>query len=142
MNRTAEAIWNGGLTDGNGVVSTQSGVLKDAKYSFKTRFEDDPGTNPEELVAAAHSGCYAMALSLFLAQAGMTPERLHAKATVTLDKVDGGFAVTKSALELWAKVPGADPAAFEKAAHDAKANCPISKLLKAEITLSFKLENT
>lgn len=137
MNRTAEAIWHGALTTGGGTITTQSGVLKDSKYGFKTRFESDPGTNPEELIAAAHAGCFSMALSVVLGQAGMTADTIHTKATVTLEKKEAGFEVTKSALDLTIKVPGADPAAVEAAAHTAKANCPISKLLKAEITLDI-----
>jgi osmotically inducible protein OsmC len=140
MNRTAEAVWYGALTTGHGTISTQSGVLKDSNYSFKTRFEGDPGTNPEELIAAAHAGCFSMALSMVLNQAGMTAEKIDTKAVVTLDKKDGGFAVTKSALELRVKVPGAEPAAVEAAAHTAKENCPISKLLNAEITLLIHVE--
>jgi osmotically inducible protein OsmC len=140
MNRTAEAIWYGALSTGHGTISTQSGVLKDSNYSFKTRFESDPGTNPEELIAAAHAGCFSMALSLVLNQAGMTADKIDTKATVTLDKKDGGFAVTKSALDLTIKVPGADPAKVEDAAHTAKANCPISKLLNCEITLAITVE--
>jgi osmotically inducible protein OsmC len=140
MNRTAEAIWHGALATGNGTISTQSGVLNNSNYSFKTRFEGDPGTNPEELIAAAHAGCFSMALSLVLNQAGMTADTIHTKATVTLDKKDGGFSITKSALDLTIKVPGADPAAVEQAAHTAKANCPVSKVLNAEITLDIHVQ--
>jgi osmotically inducible protein OsmC len=141
LNRSADAIWQGTLKDGAGTISTQSGVLRDTRYSFKTRFEGDPGTNPEELIAAAHAGCFSMALSAQLSGAGITPEKIHTKAVVTLEKLADGFAVTKSALELWAKVPGVDAAKFDELAHAAKAGCPISKLLKAEVTLSYKLEN-
>ena len=140
MNRSAEAVWRGALATGSGVISTQSGVLKDSNYSFKTRFEGDPGTNPEELLAASHAGCFSMALSLVLNQAGMTAEKIHTTAVVTLDQKDGGFAITKSALDLTIKVPGADPAAVEAAAHTAKVNCPISKVLNAEITLAVHVE--
>ena len=140
MNRTAEAVWYGALATGHGLISTQSGVLKDSNYSFKTRFESDPGTNPEELIAAAHAGCFSMALSLVLNQAGMTAEKIDTKAVVTIDKAEGGFAITKSALDLTIKVPGADPAAVEDAAHTAKANCPISKVLNCEITLAIRVE--
>lgn len=137
MNRTAEAVWYGALTTGHGVISTQSGVLKESNYSFKTRFEGDPGTNPEELIAAAHAGCFSMALSLVLNQANMTAEKIDTKAVVTLAQKDGGFAITKSALDLTIKVPGAEAAAVEAAAHTAKANCPVSKLLNCEITLDI-----
>lgn len=140
MNRTAEAIWYGALATGHGVISTQSGVLKESNYSFKTRFEGEPGTNPEELIAAAHAGCFSMALSLVLNQSGMTAEKIDTKAVVTIDKAEGGFAITKSALDLTIKVPGADPAAVEDAAHTAKANCPISKVLNCEITLAIRVE--
>ncbi len=140
MKRTASARWQGGLKDGRGVVSTASGVLENSQYSFGTRFEEGKGTNPEELVAAAHASCFAMALSMILGEAGMTAESIDAKATVTLDKVEGGFAVTTSHLEVKAKIPGGDKAKFEKAAADAKAGCPISKLLKAEITMTAELE--
>jgi osmotically inducible protein OsmC len=140
MNRTAEAVWYGALATGHGTISTQSGVLKDSNYSVKTRFEGDPGTNPEELIGAAHAGCFSMALSMVLSQGGMTAEKIHTKATVTLDKKDGGFAITKSALDLTIKVPGADPAKVEEAAHTAKTNCPISKVLNCEITLLVNVE--
>lgn len=140
MNRIANAVWTGGLKDGKGTVSTASGTLKDTRYSFAMRFEDEPGTNPEELIAAAHAGCFAMALSGQLGGAGMVPERLAVKATVTLEKTDAGFTVTRSHLDLVARIPGADKAAFEQAAAAAKATCPISRLLKAEITLASTLE--
>lgn len=139
MKRTASAVWNGDLKTGKGSISLASGVLSNTKYSFSTRFEEGIGTNPEELVAAAHAGCFAMALSAQLGQAGLTPERLDAKATVTMDKLDAGWTVTKSHLEVAAKIPGASEEAFRKAAEDAKAGCPISRLLKAEITLDAKL---
>lgn len=139
MQRKASAIWQGGLKNGNGTLSTASGTLKETPYSFRMRFEDAPGTNPEELVAAAHAGCFAMALSAQLEGAGMTPERLEVTATVKLEKSDGGWAVTSSHLDLTARIPGADPDKFKTAAETAKAGCPISKLLKAEITLDAKL---
>lgn len=139
MQRTATAVWSGGLKDGKGNISTQSGVLKDTQYSFSTRFENGIGTNPEELIAAAHAGCFAMAFSGQLANAGLTAERIDAKATVTLEKTDAGFTVTKSHLEMSAKIPGADENAFRTAADNAKKGCPISRLLKAEITLDAKL---
>ncbi len=141
MKRTANAVWIGGLKDGKGTLSTGSGTLKDTRYGFAMRFEDEPGTNPEELVAAAHAGCFAMALSAELGQSGMVPERLAVTATVTLEKTDAGFTVTRSQLDLVARIPGADTAAFEKAAAGAKAGCPISRLLNAEITLAAKLED-
>ena len=140
MNRTASAVWSGGLKDGKGTISTGSGALKDTRYSFGMRFADEPGTNPEELIAAAHAGCFAMALSGQLGEAGMVAERLAVKATVTLEKTDAGFTVTRSHLDLVAHIPGADAAAFDKAAAAAKAGCPISRLLNAEITLAAKLE--
>jgi osmotically inducible protein OsmC len=141
MVRKASAVWKGGLKDGKGVVSTDSGVLSNRQYSFSTRFEDGKGTNPEELIAAAHAGCFAMALSGQLGNAGMTAESLEVTAAVTLDKTDAGFTVTKSQLDLVARIPGADKAAFDKAAENAKAGCPISRLLKAEISLTSKLLN-
>jgi osmotically inducible protein OsmC len=141
MQRKASAVWQGGLKDGKGTVSSDSGVLKQTPYSFATRFEDTPGTNPEELVAAAHAGCFAMALSAQLGNAGMTPERLEATATVTLEKVGEGFSVTKSHLDLVAHVPGADRAKFDAAVKAAETGCPISKLLKAEISVTSRLES-
>lgn len=141
MDRTASAVWQGGLKDGKGVISTQSGVLKETQYSFSTRFENGIGTNPEELIAAAHAGCFTMALSAQLSGANLTPESLETTAAVTLAKTDAGFAISKIKLTTVAKVPGADQAAFDKAAQDAKNNCPISKLFKgnAEIVLDAKL---
>ena len=139
MQRKASAIWQGGLKDGKGTVSTASGVLKETPYSFHTRFEQGAGTNPEELIAAAHAGCFAMALSAQLGEAGMTAEKLEVTATVKLEKLDSGFAVTESHLELTAHIPGADPEKFSTAADNAKKGCPISKLLNAKITLDAKL---
>ena len=141
MKRHATAVWSGGLRDGKGAISTQSGVLSGTQYSFSTRFENGVGTNPEELIAAAHAGCFAMALSGQLGQAGMTAEKIEATATVTLDKVEGGFAVTESHLDVTVRIPGAEQAAFETAANNAKAGCPISKLLNAKVTMNAKLEN-
>ena len=141
MLRKASAVWKGTLKEGKGVVSTDSGVLSNTQYSFSTRFEDGKGTNPEELIAAAHAGCFAMALSGQLGNAGMTAESLEVTAAVTLEKTDAGFTVTKSHLELTAKIPGADKAAFDKAAENAKAGCPISRLLKADISLNSTLLN-
>jgi osmotically inducible protein OsmC len=132
-------VWKGGLQDGRGTVSTDSGTLSNTPYNFRMRFEDEKGTNPEELVAAAHAACFSMALSLFLGQAGMTAESIETKATVSLDQVDGGFAVTSSHLQTTVKIPNPDKAAFEKAVDTAKTGCPISKLLNAKITLDAKL---
>jgi lipoyl-dependent peroxiredoxin len=139
MLRKASAVWNGSLKEGKGKISTESKVLSNAQYSFSTRFEDGIGTNPEELIAAAHAGCFSMALSAQLGTAGITPESIETTAAVTLEKVEAGFTVTKVHLDVTAKIPGANAAAFEKAAQDAKAGCPISRLLKAEITMTAKL---
>lgn len=139
MKRSASAVWSGGLQDGRGTVSTDSGILSKTPYNFRMRFENEAGTNPEELVAAAHAACFSMALSLFLGQAGMTAERIETKAIVSLDQVDGGFAVTSSHLETKVKIPNADRAAFEKAVETAKTGCPISKLLNAKITMDATL---
>jgi lipoyl-dependent peroxiredoxin len=139
MQRTGSAHWSGGLKDGKGTVSTASGVLKDTQYSFAARFENGVGTNPEELLAAAHAGCFTMALSAQLDGAGMKAESLDTKATVTLDKVEGGFGITSVHLDLTAKIPGADKAKFEEAAAAAKAGCPVSKLFNTKITLTTNL---
>ena len=141
VTNTASAKWSGGLKDGKGTLSTESGVLKEQAYSFKKRFEGEAGTNPEELIAAAHAGCFTMALSKILGDAGMTADALETTAKVTLDQVDGGFAVTRIDLELDATIPGADQGAFEGAAAAAKEGCPISKLLDTEITLSLRLND-
>jgi len=141
MKRKASAEWRGDLKAGKGTVSTESGVLQGAQYSFTTRFENGKGTNPEELVAAAHAGCFAMALSAELGKANLVPERLSVTATVSLDKGDAGWSVTESHLELSAKVPGASKQAFDTAAHAAETGCPISKLFKAKIMLDAKLES-
>ncbi|MAU02208.1 MAG: OsmC family peroxiredoxin [Anaerolineaceae bacterium] len=140
MKRSASAEWKGDLKSGKGTISTESGVLSDSQYSFKTRFEEGKGTNPEELVAAAHAGCFSMALSLELANFDLTADSIKTTAAVTLEKTDQGFAVTKVHLDLKAKIPGADNATFQKAADNAKKGCPISKLLNAEITLDAALE--
>jgi osmotically inducible protein OsmC len=140
MKRKASAVWNGGLRDGKGTMSTDSGVLRDTQYSFATRFENGAGTNPEELIAAAHAGCFSMALSAQLAEAGMEPERIATTATVTLEKSGDGFAITAVHLDLKARVPGAQRQAFEGAANNAKAGCPVSKVLNAQITLNAELE--
>jgi osmotically inducible protein OsmC len=141
MKRNASAEWRGDLKSGKGTVSTASGVLTNTQYSFSTRFEDGKGTNPEELIAAAHAGCFAMALSAQLGERGMTAESLQATATVTLEKLEAGFTVTASDLKLRARVPGADRAKFDEAAQAAKEGCPISKLLNAKITLEAELES-
>ncbi|SDY81825.1 osmotically inducible protein OsmC [Jannaschia faecimaris] len=138
-NNHGTAHWQGGLKDGKGTVSMESGALKDQPYGFNTRFEDAPGTNPEEMVAAAHASCFSMALSMVLGEEGMTADAIDTKATVTLDQVNGGFAVTKSHLDVTISVPGADKEAVMQAAEGAKANCPISKLLTAEITMDAKV---
>jgi osmotically inducible protein OsmC len=140
MQRKGSAVWNGDLKGGGGTVSTESGVLKDTQYSFSTRFENGIGTNPEELVAAAHAGCFSMALSAQLGEAKLTPASVRTTATVTFEKTDAGFTVTRSHLDVVANVPGASQAAFDQAAANAKAGCPISRLLNAEITMTAKLE--
>jgi len=140
MQRKASAIWHGTIKEGKGTISTESGVLKDTQYSFSTRFEDGKGTNPEELIAAAHAGCFTMALSGQLTNAKLTPESLETTADLTLEKLEAGFTVTKIHLTTRAKVPGASKEAFEAAANNAKTGCPISRLLKAaEITLDAQL---
>jgi osmotically inducible protein OsmC len=140
MNRKASAIWKGGLKDGKGTLSSDSGVLSSTPYSFNTRFESEKGTNPEELIAAAHAGCFSMAFSMILGLAGLTPERIETEAVVSLEKVGEGFSVTASHLNVKAAIPGATEAAFRDAAEKAKANCPISKLLNARITMDARLE--
>ena len=140
MTRNGSAVWRGGLKDGKGTVSTDSGVLSNTQYSFSTRFEDGKGTNPEELIAAAHAGCFSMALSAQLGNAGMTAEQIQTTASVSLDKTDGGFAITAVHLDVRAKIPGADKQAFETAANNAKSGCPVSKVLNATITMDAKLE--
>ncbi len=139
MDKYASAVWEGGLKDGKGQITTESGVLSASPYGFNTRFEGKKGTNPEELVAAAHAGCFAMALSMILGEAGFTATRMDSKAVVTLDKVDDGFAVTKSHLTLSATIPEIDQAQFQELTAKAKAGCPISKLLNAEISLDATL---
>jgi osmotically inducible protein OsmC len=141
MKRNASAEWKGGLKDGKGTISTDSGVLANSQYSFSTRFEDGKGTNPEELIAAAHAGCFSMALSGQLGQAGLTAESIRTTASVRLEKTDSGFAITSVHLEVKAKVPGADEQAFATAANNAKAGCPVSKVLKVEITMNASLES-
>ena len=139
MKTQGSAVWSGGIKDGEGAISTQSGALKDAPYGFASRFEGKPGTNPEELIGAAHAGCFTMALSLILGEANLTAERMETKAEVTLDKVGDGYAITAVHLTLQAKIPGADQATFDELTAKAKAGCPVSKLLNASITLDAKL---
>src|SRR6185312_12910622 len=140
MKRTASAQWSGNLQNGKGTLSTASGTLSSTPYSFKSRFEQGTGTNPEELLAAAHAGCFTMALSLVLGKAGLKPESLSTTCTITLDKDGEGFSITESHLDLKAKVPGASKEAFEDAVQEAKTNCPVSKLYDTEITLNSTLE--
>ena len=139
MKRKASAVWQGGLKEGKGRISSESGVLADTQYSFGTRFENGKGTNPEELIAAAHAGCFSMALSGQLGNAGLVAQSIHTDATVTLEKLDAGWTVTEVHLDVTAKIPGAAPAAFETAANNAKAGCPISRLLNAKITMTATL---
>jgi osmotically inducible protein OsmC len=139
MTTFGTARWQGGLKDGKGAISTKSGALNDYPYGFASRFEGKPGTNPEELIGAAHAGCFTMALSLILGEAGLTADEMNTKADVTLEKLPDGFAITKVHLTLRGKVPGVDDAKFQELAAKAKAGCPVSKLLKAEITLDAKL---
>jgi len=139
MTMFGTAVWHGGLKDGKGAISTKSGALKDYPYGFASRFEGKPGTNPEELIGAAHAGCFTMALSLILGEAGFTADEMNTRADVTLEKQTDGFAITKVHLTLKAKIPGCDKAKFEELAGKAKAGCPVSKLLKAEITMDASL---
>jgi osmotically inducible protein OsmC len=140
MKRNASAVWKGDLKSGKGTISTDSGVLSDTQYSFKTRFEDGKGTNPEELIAAAHAGCFSMALSAELGKLDLTAESISTTASVSLEKTDAGFTITSVHLDLKAKIPGADKETFEKAANNAKKGCPVSRVLNAEITLDAALE--
>ncbi|HYH01393.1 MAG TPA: OsmC family protein [Terriglobales bacterium] len=137
MQRKANAVWKGGLKDGNGNLTAPGGVLKDTKYSFRTRFENDPGTNPEELIAAAHAGCFSMALSAQLGERGMRPDEIATEATLTMENLT----ITTIHLDVRAKIPGADAARFQEAAEAAKAGCPVSKVLNAKITMDAKLES-
>ena len=139
MNRSASAVWRGGLKDGKGIFTTGSGVLANVPYTFRTRFENEPGTNPEELIAAAHAGCFSMALSGELGKAGMNPESIETRSALTFEKTDAGFTITTIHLDVTAKVPGADPAAFQRAAEAAKKGCPVSRVLNARITMTAKL---
>ena len=140
MVRKGSAVWTGSLKEGKGTISSESGVLTNTQYSFSTRFENGKGTNPEELIAAAHAGCFSMALSAQLGNAGITPQSIATTASLSLEKLDSGFTITKIHLDVEARIPGGDKAAFEKAAADAKVGCPVSKVLKAaEITMTAKL---
>jgi osmotically inducible protein OsmC len=139
MIRTASAHWAGGLKDGKGTVSTASGVLSNTQYSFATRFEDGIGTNPEELIAAAHAGCFSMALSAQLGNAGMTAEAIDTKASLTFEKTDAGFTITQIHLDVTVKIPGADQAKFDEAAANAKKGCPVSRVLNTNITMETHL---
>ncbi len=138
--KKAWAVWKGGIKDGGGTISTETGVLKEAPYGFKARFEDGPGTNPEELIGAAHAGCFSMAFSLMLTEAGLKPDSIETHADVTLEKVGDGFEITSSHLNVVAKIPGIDQAKFEELSNKAKAGCPVSKLLKTNITMDARLE--
>jgi osmotically inducible protein OsmC len=140
MQRKASAVWKGGLKDGKGAVSSSSGVLNNTPYSFSTRFENTPGTNPEELIAAAHAGCFSMALSGQLGGANLTASSIETTATLTMEKLDSGWTITAVHLDVVGRVPNADQAAFQKAAENAKSGCPVSKVLKANITMNAKLE--
>lgn len=141
MKKTASAVWQGDLKTGKGTISTQSGALQDNPYGFNTRFEDAPGTNPEELIGAAHAGCFSMALSMMLGQAGLTAERIDTTAEVTLDKDGEGFSITAVALNLKARIPGATDEQFQQIANQAKEGCPVSKVLNATISLDATLES-
>jgi osmotically inducible protein OsmC len=141
MKRSASAMWNGDIRSGKGTISTDSGVLSNTQYSFATRFENGNGTNPEELIAAAHAGCFSMALSGQLGEAGLVAQSIQTKATVTIEKSGGGFTITAVHLDLTARIPGASLQAFETAAENAKSGCPVSKVLNATITLDKRLES-
>ena len=139
MQRKASAVWKGGLKDGRGTVSTDSGVLRDTAYSFSTRFENQPGTNPEELIAAAHAGCFSMALSGQLGGMGMTADSIETTTTLTMEKTDAGFTITAIHLDVKARIPNGDRAKFEEAANNAKKGCPVSRVLNANITMNATL---
>ncbi|WP_205341205.1 OsmC family protein [Denitrificimonas caeni] len=141
MKKTASAHWEGDLKQGKGTISTQSGALKENPYGFNTRFEDAPGTNPEELIGAAHAGCFSMAFSMLLGEENFTPDSIDTKATVTLEKQDDGFTITAVHLQMQARIPGIDQAKFEEIAGKAKSGCPVSKLLNADITLDATLQS-
>src|SRR5246127_3696966 len=139
MQRKGSAVWQGGLKDGKGTITSQSGVLSQTQYSFSTRFENGIGTNPEELIAAAHAGCFTMALSAQLGEAGMKADSIDTTATVTLEKTDAGFTITASHLDVKAKIPGADKAKFDQAAQNAEKGCPVSRVLNAKVTMNAAL---
>ena len=139
--KKASAVWKGGIKDGSGTISTETGALKDAPYGYASRFENGKGTNPEELIGAAHAGCFSMALSLMLGNEGLTAAKIETHAEITLDKVGEGFEITESHLNVVAKIPGTDQAKFEQIANKAKEGCPVSKLLKAKITMNARLES-
>ncbi len=139
MQSKSSAVWKGSFKDGRGSISTASGALKGAGYSVGSRFEGDKGTNPEELIAAAHAACFSMALALLLGKAGMHPESIETGATVTLDKVGDGFEITASHLDVTARIPGADPAQFLEVARQAETGCPVSKVLKARVSMDARL---
>jgi len=139
MQRKASAVWRGGLKDGKGTVSSASGILSNTSYSFATRFENAPGTNPEELVAAAHAACFSMALSAQLGGANLTPESINTNVTLTMEKLEAGWAITESHIDVVGKVPGADTATFQKYAEAAEKGCPVSKVLNAKISMTAKL---
>jgi osmotically inducible protein OsmC len=141
MKRNANAQWQGGLQDGNGVISTESGVLERTQYSFGTRFEEGKGTNPEELIGAAHAGCFSMALSMMLGEEGLTADDIQTRADVSLEQDDSGFTITAIHLKVSATVPGADNETFQRAAENAKGGCPVSKLFNATITMDAKLDH-
>ena len=141
IDKNSWAVWKGGIKDGGGLISTESGVLKEAPYGFHSRFEGGKGTNPEELIGAAHAGCFSMALALMLGEAGLTVERIETHAAVSLDKVDGAYAIVSSHLRVVAVVPGASASQFAQIADKAKTGCPVSKLLNASITMDARLEN-
>ena len=140
MSKKATAIWEGGVKDGGGTISTETGVLNEAPYGFKSRFENGKGTNPEELIAAAHAGCFSMALSMMLGVAGSPPERIHTEAAVSIEKKGDALEITSSHLTVSARVPGMDAAQFQEIANKAKEGCPVSKVLNAEITMDATLE--
>ena len=141
MDRKGSATWKGGIKDGKGTISTESKVLSDIQYSFISRFEQGKGTNPEELIGAAHAGCFSMALSMILGIAGFKVESINTTATVTIEKEGDGFAITAVHLDVTARVPGADRLVFEKAANNAKVGCPVSKVLNTKITMDARLED-
>lgn len=140
MIKKAWAVWMGGIKEGGGTISTETGVLREAPYGFHARFENGKGTNPEELIGAAHAGCFSMALSLMLGEEGLAPERIETHADVTLEKIGAAYEITSSHLTVSASIPGADNTRFQEIANKAKTNCPVSKLLKARITMDAKLE--